>query len=267
MSRQLFPAFFAVVAGFALFAFPGGRALGQDDPRLVRADSLHDALMPEEELTELKAVLAESPGNAAALWRAARAQVDIAKQIKGDHDYVRGVRDSIYEVGRDYAERAVAADSNEAEAHFTVALALGQLSLTRGGNARVKFARIIYDEAARTLALDSAHDGAHHVLGAWHAEIKRLSGLTRFFAKNLFGAGFMDRAHWDSATTHLEQAVALNPTYVHHRLELAQVYADRKRWTEAREQLEAIPELPDRDVLDADHRQAAAALLKKIEGK
>jgi thioredoxin-like negative regulator of GroEL len=117
------------------------------------------------------------------------------------------------------------------------------------------------------VALDSAHDGAHHVLGAWHAEIKRLSGITRFFAKTLLGAGFMDRASWDSAAAHLERAVALNPTYIHHRLELAQVYADRGRWAEARAQLEAIPALPDRDVVDADHRKAAAALLKKIEGK
>ncbi|HET6922586.1 MAG TPA: tetratricopeptide repeat protein [Anaeromyxobacteraceae bacterium] len=231
------------------------------------ADSLHDALRPREELDVLKAMLAESPGDGAALWRAARAQVDIAKQVKGEHEYTRSVRDSVYQVARDFAERAVAADSNEAEAHFTVALVLGQLSLTRSGNERVRFARTIYDEAARAVALDSAHDGAHHVLGAWHAEIKRLSGLTRFFAKTLFGAGFMDRAHWDSATTHLEKAVALNPTYIHHRLELAQVYADRSRWAEARAQLEAIPSLPDRDVVDGDHRTAAAALLQKIRNK
>jgi tetratricopeptide (TPR) repeat protein len=250
-----------------LTALSAAALSAQTDPRLVRADSLHDALQPREELAELQAILTESPGSAAALWRAARAQVDIAKQIKGEHDYTRGVRDSVYLVARGYAERAVAADSNEAEAHFAVALALGQLSLTRSGNERVRFARTIYDEAARAVALDSAHDGAHHVLGAWHAEIKRLSGITRFFAKTLLGAGFMDRASWDSAAAHLERAVALNPTYVHHRLELAQVYADRGRWAEARAQLEAIPALPDRDVVDADHRKAAAALLKKIEGK
>jgi hypothetical protein len=235
--------------------------------RLARADSLHDALKPRDELAELEAVLAAAPTEAQALWRAARAQVDIAKLIKGDHEYTRNVRDSVYQVARAHAERAVAADSTLAEAHFTVALALGQLSLTRSGKDRVRFARTIYDEAARTVALDTAHDGAHHVLGAWHAEIKRLSGVTRFFAKTLFGAGFMDRAHWDSAVVHLERAVALNPTYIHHRLELAQVYVDRKQWPEARAQLEAIPGLPDRDVLDGDHRAAAAALLEKIRGR
>jgi tetratricopeptide (TPR) repeat protein len=235
--------------------------------RLARADSLHDALKPNEELAELRAILETAPNDAQVLWRVARAQVDLAKLIRGEHEYTRNVRDSVYQVAREYAERAVAADSTEAEAHFVVSLALGQLSLTRSGKERVRFARTIYDEAARALALDSTHDGAHHVLGAWHAEIKRLSGVTRFFAKTLLGAGFMDRADWDSAAAHLERAVALNPTYIHHRLELAEIYVDRERWAEARTQLEAIPGLPDRDVLDGDHRQAAAALLEKIRNR
>jgi tetratricopeptide (TPR) repeat protein len=235
--------------------------------RLARADSLHDALKPNDELAELQAILATAPPEAAALWRVARAQVDLAKLIKGEHEYTRNVRDSVYQVAREYAERAVAADSTLAESHFVVSLALGQLSLTRSGKERVRFARTIYDEAARALALDSLHDGAHHVLGAWHAEIKRLSGVTRFFAKTLLGAGFMDRADWDSAAVHLERAVALNPAYIHHRLELAEIYVDRERWAEARTQLDAIPGLPDRDVLDGDHRQAAAALLEKIQGR
>jgi len=251
----------------ALVALAPTPARAQSAERLTRADSLHDALKPNEELAELQAILATAPNDAEALWRVARAQVDLAKLIKGEHEYTRNVRDSVYQVAREYAERAVAADSTEAEAHFVVSLALGQLSLTRSGKERVRFARTIYDEAARALALDSTHDGAHHVLGAWHAEIKRLSGVTRFFAKTLLGAGFMDRAAWDSAAAHLERAVALNPAYIHHRLELAEIYVDRERWAEARTQLEAIPGLPDRDVIDGDHRKAAAALLEKIQGR
>ncbi len=240
----------------------------QTDPgRLARADSLHDALQPAAEIAELKAMLAADSNDYQVLWRLARAQVDLAKTIKGEHDYTKSVRDSVYSVARAYGERAVAADSNDAEGHFVVALALGELSLTRGGKERVKFAKTIYDEAARAVALNPDHDGAQHVLGAWHAEVKRLSGVTRFFAKMLFGAGFMDRASWDSATVHLERAVALKPDYIHHHLELAQVYVDLKRYADARAQLAIIPSLPDEDVLDGDHRAAAAALLATIRNK
>jgi hypothetical protein len=201
------------------------------------------------------------------LWRLARAQVDLAKTIRGEHDYTKAVRDSVYSVARAYAERAVAADSSDAEGHFVVSLALGELSRTRSGKERVKFAKMIYDEAARALALNPDHDGAQHVLGAWHAEVKRLSGVTRFFAKMLFGAGFMDRASWDSATVHLERAVAVKPDYIHHHLELAEVYVDLKRYADARPQLAVIPTLRDQDVLDGDHRAEAAALLQKIRDK
>jgi nitroreductase len=235
------------------------------DPRLAQIDSLHDGVQPAAALAAAQAILAAEPANYGALWRAARSQVDVAKRIKGEHEYTRGVRDSVFAVAEGYARRAVAADSMDAEGHFTLALALGELSRTRGGKERVKFARIIYDEATRALALDTAHDGAHHILGAWHAEIMRLSGVTKFFAKTLLGAGFMNRAAWDSAAVHLERAVALDSTYIHHRLELAEIYADMKRWTEAEPQLEAIPALPARDVLDDDHRAAAAALLTRVQ--
>lgn len=241
-------------------------AQGATDP-YVRIDSLHDALQPEAELTALKAVLAATPGEYQALWRAARAQVDIAKQIKGDHEFTRAVRDSVYAVARAYGEQAVAANPKDAEGHFVLALALGELSLTRGGKERVSYARQIYDATAEALALDSVHDGAEHVMGAWHAEIMRLSGVTRFAAKLLLGADFMGRAAWDSAAVHLERSVAFKPTYIHHRLELAQVYVDLGRYADARAQLEAIPALPTLDVLDGDHRAAAAALLDRIRTK
>jgi tetratricopeptide (TPR) repeat protein len=234
------------------------------DPRVARIDSLHDALQPAAALDVAKEMLAERADDYAALWRAARSQVDVAKRIRGEHEYTRAVRDSVYAVAEQFARRAVAADSTDADGHFVLALALGELSRTRGGKQRVGFARIIHDEAAAALARNPAHDGAHHILGAWHAEIMRLSGVTRFFAKTLLGAGFMSRAAWDSAAVHLERAVALDPDYIHHRLELAEIYVDQERWPDAAAQLEAIPARPTRDVLDDLHRAAAAALLDRV---
>jgi len=254
-----------ILSLLALLALPWPRARAQVlDPRLARIDSLHDALQPAPALAEAKALLALNPGDYGALWRAAQSQVDIAKRIRGEHEYTRAVRDSAFAVAEQFARRAVAADSTDAEGHFMVALALGELSLTRGGKQRVAFAREIYDQAAEALALNPRHPGAHHVLGAWHAEIMRLSGVTRFFAKTLLGAGFMSRAAWDSAAVHLERSVALEPDYIHHRLELAEIYADMERWADAAPPLEAIPSLPTRDVLDDQHRAAAAALLDRV---
>src|SRR2546422_1064617 len=132
---------------------------------------------------------------------------------------------------------------------------------------RVPFARIIYDEAMKAVKLDSTHDGAYHVLGSWNAEIKRLSGIQRFFAKALFGAGFMDKANWPDAQRYLEKAVAWKPGNIFHRLELAEVYMDVGKFSAAREQLTAIAGLPLADVLDHEYKEDAVLNLKDIAGQ
>ena len=198
-----------------------------------------------------------------AFWKAAREISDVAKQLKGDS--LKQRRDSLYSLGRTWAEAAIRADSSVANGHFALALVLGRLSRTRGGKERVRFAKIIYDEAARTVQLDPRHDGAYHILGIWHAEVKRLSGFTRFFAKTLFGAGFMDRATWDSAVTNMERAVALNPPHVYHRLELAGVYLDVNQPAKATEQLQAIAGLPVGDPLDPHYKRIAIEALADLQ--
>ena len=103
------------------------------------------------------------------------------------------------------------------------------------------------------------------MLGAWNAEVERLGSFQRFFAKTLFGGGFLSKANWDDAVAHLERAVAIRPDWIFHRLELAQIYADVGAYSKAREQLSAIPALPTQDVLDPQYRREAADLLEKIK--
>jgi hypothetical protein len=226
-----------------------------------------DARRPAAALEHYQAALALDSLAYEALYKAARATADVAKQIEGDADAARERRDSLYALGRRYAEAAVSVNDTGAHGHYVLAMVVGRLSRTKGSKERVRFAKLIFDEASRAVALDSTHDGAHHVLGAWHAEVKRLSGMQRFFAKTLFGGGFMDRASWDWAVWHLENAVAYNPEHIYHRLELAEVLVDLKRYTEAREQLTTIPSLPLRDVLDERYQREAVELLAEIRGR
>jgi tetratricopeptide (TPR) repeat protein len=232
---------------------------------IALGDSANPFLHPDVALRHYREALALDSLSFAANWKAARAIADVAKQLEGDS--TKDKRDSLYSVGRTYAERALRIDSTHAEGHYVVALVLGRLSRTRGGKERVRFARIIYDEAMRAVQIDSTLDGAWHILGAWNAEVKRLSGFTRFFAKALFGAGFMDKANWDDAQRYLERAVAIRPSHVYHRLELAQVYADVGKYSKAREQLTTIGTLPIGDVMDPTYKREAAALLADIRNK
>ena len=222
---------------------------------------------PDVALRHYQAALSLDSLSYEANWKAARAIADVAKQIQGNADSLKHRRDSLYSLGRTYAERALRADSTKADGHYALAMVLGRLSRTKGSKERVRYAKVIFDEATKAVTINPNHDNAHHVLGAWHAEVKRLSGIQRFFAKTLFGGGFMSVANWDDAVKHLERAIAINPQHVYHRLELAEVYVDLGRYSKAREQLQLIPTLPNVDVLDAQNKQEAAALLEDIKNE
>src|SRR5213080_1454372 len=166
-----------------------------------------------------------------------------------------------------YGEAAVRVNPAGADGHFTIGQALGRLSRTKGGKEQVRFAKIIYDEGMKAIELDSTHDGAYHLVGAWHAEVKRLSGFQKFFAKALFGGGFLDKGNWADAQKYLEKAVALKPQNIFHRLDLAEVYVDVGKYSKAREQLTTIATLPIADVLDSDYQKEAAQLLDDIKSE
>jgi len=259
-----------VVALLVSLTLPGG-LVGQAAPTLAEhialGDSAHAALAPQQALGHYRAALAIDSTNYAALWKAGRELVDIAKQIEGDNDSTKHLRDSLYTQARAYGEAAVRVNPNGADGHFTVGQALGRLSRTKGGKERVRFAKIIYDEGMKAIALDSTHDGAYHLIGAWHAEVKRLSGFQKFFAKTLFGGGFLDKGNWEDAQRYLQKAVALKPQNIFHRLELAEVYVDLGQYSKAREQFTAIAPLPIGDVLDHQYKQEAKQILEDIKGE
>ena len=225
----------------------------------IAAEQAHDV---RTGLAHFEAALALDSMSYEANWRAAIALMDegeaIPDSVKSPH------RDSLYARAERLARRAVAADSARAEGHFALAAAIGRASLTLGKKERIRRAAVIRDEALRTIAIDPRHDGAYHIMGRWNAEIMRLSGLSRFFAKRFLGAGIFGKASWDAAISNMEKAVELDPGRIYHHLELAQIYADRQRYADARQQLDRVAELPDRELMDPVYRRRAADLAKKL---
>lgn len=259
MPRSRFALLFA-----GLVALPHGLPAqegGGYEVSMAIGDSLTDALQPAPALEQYRAAYLERQ-TYESMWKFARSQIDIARLVDEDD---KELRDSLYNVAFLYAQAATRADSSDAEGHFMLSLALGRLSLTKGGKERVRFAKDIYERAARAVEIDPQHDGAYHVLGQWHAEIMRLSGIARFFAKTFLGGGFMERASWDSATVYMERSVELKPEDLQHRFDLAGVYMDLERYADARHQLEEVLRLePNQDVLDRQTQADAASQLEEI---
>jgi hypothetical protein len=151
-----------------------------------------------------------------------------------------------------------------ADGHFLLAQALARGSLGRSRRERIAVAEEIHREALRAIQLDPRHDGAYHVLGRWHAQIMRLPAFQRMVARRLLGGGSFGQASWDGAVQNLETAVAIAPRSITHRLDLAEVLADREQRAAAVVQLDAVLALPEVDPMDAVYKQRAVALRGRI---
>lgn len=225
----------------------------------VAANEAHD---PGTALEHFRAALREDSLNYEANWRAAMTLLDLTELLPDSLRRAR--RDSLYALAEHYAARAVASDSLGADGHFALAAAIGTGSVLLGKEARIRRAGIIRREALKAIARNPRHDGAYHILGRWNAEIMRLSGLSRFFARNFLGAGVFKQASWKKAITFMEKAVELDPGRIQHHLELARIYADRKRGAAAEAQLHLVESLPAREIMDSILKRQGLELRAKL---
>ena len=171
----------------------------------------------------------------------------------------------MYAEARSLAERAVRVDANGADGHYMTAVAVGRVALTKGARERVRYSRVVRDEALRATELNPRHDGALHVLGRWNAEIQRLPGVTKFFAKTFLGASIFNQASWDNAVRYFTEAIAANPDNIYHHLDLAEALVDANRREEARPHLEQIATMePACDPQDPEYKRQAAELLARL---
>lgn len=199
------------------------------------------------------------PRNYDALCGASREAADL-----GEAETNAGQRSSLYARATDYAKRAIAVNSNDAEAHFHLARALGRSALTLGAKERVKYAGEIRTQALRAIELQPRHAGALHVMGVWNAEVMRLNTFERLFAKTFLGGAIFSTASWAEAVRYMQEAVNVEPNRLVHRLDLARALRGSGRTADARLAYQAAIKSPDMDVTDDVNRRVAQAELNAL---
>lgn len=227
---------------------------------IALGDSSYAHFKPDEALTHYRAAVGVDSSNYEALWKAARSEIDLAEAEK---DEARRNRYSID--GEALARRAIKVNSQDPEAHFHLARALGRRALSVGVRDRVKFGTEVRAEALEALRLDPNHPGALHVMGVWNAEVMRLNGIQRFFAKNVLGGRVFGEASWDKAVSYMERAVAADPDRIVHHLDLGKIYADVGDKAKARTQLELVVRGRRIDFNDPAYQREAQAELGKLK--
>jgi tetratricopeptide (TPR) repeat protein len=176
----------------------------------------------------------------------------------------RAQRDSMFAQAMMHARRALALNPDDAESHYAVARTVGRYAITRGIRERARLGTEIRDEALKAVAIKPDHDGALHILGLWNQKVMELSGVERLIARTLLGAKALGEASWEQAQRYLEEAVRVAPNSVLHRLDLGRLYAKRKQWQSAREQLESALSAPSTDYNDDNYKREAERALKDL---
>ena len=245
------------VAG--LFFIAGAAGAQSPADQIALGDSIYAAFKPDEALPHYLAAIGTDSSNAEALWKAARSDIDLAES---ERDEAR--RDRLSKAGESLARRSIRVNPQDADAHFTLARALGRRALSVGVRDRVKYGTEVRATALEALRINPNHPGALHVMGVWNAEVMRLNGVQRFFAKNVLGGRVFGEASWDRAVSYMERAVAVDPDRIVHHLDLGKIYADVGDKAKAAAQFELAVRGRRIDFNDPAFQREAQAALQKL---
>ena len=250
----------AVLAAM-LFAAPFASGVAQSAAaeHIAKGDSAREAMQSANALQHYEAAVKADSLNYEALWKASREAVDLGEFNPSKDEQIR-----LYAVAEQYARRAVAVNSQDAEGHFNLARAIGRNALRMGTRDRIKYAKVVRVEALEALKHSPKHAGALHVMGVWNAEVMRLNGFSRMIAKNFLGGQIFGEASWDNAVRYMEESVQEEPNRIVHRLDLGKVYMDRDMKDKAREQFQTLLNQPDRDANDKSYKRDAEQQLNKL---
>ena len=232
----------------------------QVNDHLIRGDEAYGALRPVEALAHYEAAVAQDSTGYDALWKASRSLADLA-----EYEADKAKRADMYRRAERFARLAVAVRPDDAEAHFHLARALGRVALSHGPKDRVKYGKAVREQALEALRLDSDHPGALHVMGMWHAEVRRLPGIARFFAKSFLGGQIFGSARWDEAVRLLSRAVEVDPERLAHHLDLARIYRDTDQPEQARLHYQHVIDGAATDYNDAHYKREAAEEIGQLK--
>ena len=219
-------------------------------------DAQYFAGRPADALAGYEALLARDSTNINVLWRAARAAIVIGfladRQDPESPMYLRA---------ESFARTMVAHNPDGVEGHYWLAAALGRRALHADLRTAARLGSATWESANRALAIDSAHAGAHDVIGKLHSEVCKLPYVIRFIAGRLLGMSVVRSTSWEQGERHLRRAVELDSTMILYRLDLAELYMRTSRKAEAIRLLNEVLLLPRIQPFDARLQRDAAEML------
>jgi hypothetical protein len=223
------------------------------------AENLERSFKEPEALNKYKQILTNDAGNIKALVKAAELSCSIGNRIDNKND-----KRLSYESALAFAQRAIKADSNSAEANYAFAMASGKMTEVESENKKivafVKDTKIYVDKA---LAINANYGKANFVLGRWHYEMVTLSGLKKAAVKVLYG-GLPD-ASLENAIVYMEKCKTIDPYYMINYYYLNKAYKENDMPAKQIDVLSKMVKLPNRTLDDAAMKDDALKQLQQLQ--
>lgn len=226
---------------------------------LKEAENLERSLKADTEAIEkYKQVLAVDPGNVMALVRASELSSAVGSRVAD-----KKARRPIYEQAKDFADRAIAADAANADAHYVRGLAAGKLAEIETENKKMlAYMKEMKDHAEKAISINAQHGRATYLLGKWHFEMVTMPWAKKAAAKVLFGG--IPGSTIEDATRLMEQSRTFDKYYVRNYLELAKAYKYDNKPGKTLDILNILLKLPNRTSDDAALKEEGRKMLNEM---
>jgi len=243
-----------------LFLLINYNVIAQDINLLLKeADNFEHQFKEEEALNKYKQVLTVDGNNVKALVKAAELSCTTGERLINKND-----KRIYFESALAFAQRAVASDSNNADAYCAKAAACAKMTKIETDNKKmIAFVRDIKINADKALQINPNHAKANFIEGKWHYEMVTLNWAKRLAVKAMYGG--LPEADMDKAILYLEKSRSIDPYYVLNGLTLAKAYKDNNRPAQTIEVLKRVVKMPTRTFDDTALKEEAQKMLQDLE--
>jgi len=213
----------------------------------------------QEALNIYKQILSIQPDNIKALVKTTEVTCFL-----GDSLQTKPEKYKAYETALQFAQKAVAADSNSAIAYYALSLVNNRMIPVETDNKKlaacIKNAKQYADKA---LLLDPKNAMANFIEGKWHYDMESFSQVKKAALKTFY-AKFAE-PDLDTAIQYFERSKSTDPYFMFNNFLLAKAYKQNNNLTKSIEMLNRVTKLPIRRSNDVGIKEEAKQLLQDLQ--
>ena len=246
--------FFATAAICSIFFLTVAHS--QDVSALIRkADELDAQERTNDAIETLKQAEKISPNNPDLLIKLSQ---DYSDKIDSAKD--RSQKLAFAKLCLEYAEKAVRAAPENADAHVCLSVAYGKMTDFVDNKTKMKYSKVVKSEAEKAVELNPKNDLALLILARWNFDMATLNPILRAIAQSLYGQ--LPPASKEQAVEYFQRAIAAAPERIIHHAAFAEALESMGRSKEARAEWLKVKQLKPTDAEDRRYLAEAEQKLK-----